>query len=152
MNEGQKHIVISYPAGAVIFREGDFRTHLYIVQKGQIGILKFAAQNERIPLGIVSSGEYLGEAGLLDDKTSHGSWAIALSDSELIAIPVAAIKEQLKSAPQWLIALMRGNAQKLRRMNDLVRRNKIADESLDAMIMTIQDNALKSKTAKKDSF
>jgi len=147
--DGLKHTVMKFPAEAVIFRDGDFRTHLYIVHKGQIGIAKITSQNERIPLGIVSSGEYLGESGLLDDKTSHSTWAYALTDVELIAIPVEAIKEQLKSAPQWLVALTRGNAQKLRRMNDLVRRNKLTDESLDAAILAIQVNFLKNKSAKK---
>lgn len=150
MPDGLKHTTLTYPAQSVIFRDGDLRTHLYIVQKGQIGIVKFTPQNERIPLGIIGSGEYLGEAGLLDGKSSHSTWAFALTDVELIAIPVAAIREQLKHAPQWLVALCRGSAQKLRRMNDLVRRNKLTDDSLDTAIMAIQENDQKNHPDRKD--
>jgi CRP/FNR family cyclic AMP-dependent transcriptional regulator len=145
MTTALKHSVEAYPAGSVIFRDGDARLFLYIVQKGQIAIFKTTPQNERIPLGIVGSGEYLAEIGILDNKASHGTWALALTDVEIIKIPNDAFNEQLKNAPPWLVAMAKGLSQKLRRMNDLVRRNRLADDSLDSAILAVQVSEEKRK-------
>jgi CRP-like cAMP-binding protein len=148
MPGSKKTEILNFPADKIIFREGDFRTYLYIVQKGQIAIYKMSYKNERLPLGIISSGEYLGETGLLDLKPQHSTWAQALTDVELIAIPVSGIIDQLKSAPSWLIALSRGLSQKLRRMNDLVKRNGVSDEDLINTFIAIHENDEKAKAAK----
>jgi CRP/FNR family cyclic AMP-dependent transcriptional regulator len=147
MTTSLKHSIEPYPAGSVIFREGDARLFLYIVQKGQIAIFKITPQNERIPLGIIGSGEYLAESGILDNKATHGTWALALTDVEIIKISNDAFNEQLKNAPPWLVAMAKGLSQKLRRMNDLVRRNKLADDSLDTAILAAQENDKKRKAA-----
>lgn len=145
MSDGLNHSTLQFAAGDVIFKDGDLRTSLFIVQKGQVAIFKITPTNERIPLGIVSSGQYLAETGLIDNKRFHATWAVALTDVELISIPSAAIMEQLKTAPQWLVSLSRGLAQKLRRMNDIVRKNKLTDESLDNAILAAQANEDKRK-------
>lgn len=118
---------------------------MFIVKSGQISIYKTTAQQERIPLGIISSGEYLAETGLLEGKTTHGTWAVALSDCVLIAIPAEAINEQLKTVPPWLISLSKGLAQKLRGMNDLMRRNRWYDSGLDHSMQTARANAKKKQ-------
>lgn len=140
---------LSYPVGSVIFKEGDHREYLYIVKSGQIAIFKLTAQNERIPLAIINSGEYLGETGLLDGKQTHATWAYALTDVELIAIPADAINDQLKTVPQWLIALCRGMSQKLRSMNDLVKRNRLSDNSLEEAMQAALENANRNKKKQK---
>ena len=145
MSIGLHHSVVIYPASTVIFKDGDTRNAMYIVTKGQIAIFKITPQNERIPLGIVGSGEYLAETGLLDNKPTHATWAVALTDVELICIPAEAILEQMKTAPQWLVALSRGLSQKLRKMNDIVRRNKLSDNSLDHAMEAAIRNELKRK-------
>ena len=142
------HSIQKYSAGSVIFRDGDSRQFLYIVKKGQIAIFKVTAAGERLPLGMVGSGEYLAETGLIDGKAIHATWAIALTDVEVIAIPSDPILEQLKTVPPWLVALTRGLSQKLRNMNELVRRNKLTDESLDDAMIAVQDNDKKSKAQK----
>lgn len=141
-----KHSEVKFEAGSIIFKEGDLRQELYIIKSGQVAIFKMTPQNERLPLGIINSGEYLGETGLLENKPRHGTWAVALTDVEAICISAEAINEQLKSAPPWLVALCKGLAQKLRGMNDLVRRNKLADDSLDKTMIAIGDNEQKKKS------
>lgn len=140
------HSVQKYPADAIIFKDGDARRFLYIVQKGRIAIYKVSAAGERLPLGIIGSGEYLAETGLLDGKLTHATWAVALTDVEVIAIPSELILEQLKHAPAWLVSLTRGLSQKLRQMNELIRRNRVADESLDSTMLNIQENDRKNKS------
>jgi CRP-like cAMP-binding protein len=139
------HSVQKFPAGATIFKDGDSRQFLYIVQKGQIAIYKITATGERLPLGLIGSGEYLAETGLMDGKAIHATWAIALTDVDVIAIPSDLILEQLKAVPPWLVALTRGLSQKLRHMNELVRRNKLTDESLDTAMLAVQVNDKKHK-------
>jgi len=52
------HSIQKFPAGATIFKDGDARQFLYIVQKGQIAIYKVTAAGDRLPLGLIGSGEY----------------------------------------------------------------------------------------------
>lgn len=145
MAVGIRHSVVQFSQGSVIFRDGDPRQALYIIQKGHIAIYKLDKNGERIPLGIVGPSEFLGEDGLLDNKPRHGVWAVALDDCDAIKIPVDAIEEQLKSAPQWLVGLAKGLAQKLQHMNDLVRRNQITDENLDKVMEVMRENDKKRK-------
>lgn len=140
------HSIQKHPAGATVFKDGDLRQFLYIVQKGQVAIFKIGAHGKKLPLGLTGPGEYLAETGLIDGKAIHATWAIALTDLELIAIPSDLILDQLKHAPQWLVALTRGLSQKLRLMNDLVRRNGIADENLETAMFAVQENDKKSNT------
>lgn len=149
MSVNLSHSILSFEAGDVIFKDGDMRRYLYIVQKGQIAIFKETKTGERISLGLIGSGEYLGETGLLDGKLAHATWAVALTDLELIAIPAELILEQIKSVPPWMISLTRGMAQKLRHMNDLVRRNRLNDQSLDTAILAVAEKS--SKKALKQS-
>ena len=147
MSTGIKHSEVKFAAGAVIFKDGDPRRALFIVKSGQVAIFKLTAQNEKIPLGIVGSGEYLAETGLLEGKSNHSTWAVALTDVDAISIPSEAIEEQLKTAPQWLVALCKHMSKKLPLLNDLVRRNKLNDESLGGAMNAVEENDRKKKVA-----
>ena len=149
MSPPSHHSLQKFNQGDTIFKDGDPRSHLFVIQKGQIAIFKVAADGARLPLGLVGSGEYLGESGLIDDKPSHNTWAVALTDVEVIAIDVTSIREQLKSAPPWLVALTKGLAQKVRKMNEVVRRNKIEDESLKNAMIAVAESERRRKAASK---
>ena len=142
------HKTVRFQAGTTLFRDGDARLSLYIINSGQIEIYKMTADGFRLPLAIVGSGEYLGETGLLDGHPFHASSAVALTDVEAIEIPASAIQAQLKLAPAWLVALTKGLAQKLRRTNDLIRRNRVADEKLTDAVEAAEQNERDRRKAK----
>lgn len=130
---------ITYLPGEYILREGAKCDALFIVKEGQIQVFRMDAHKNKIPVGIVQSGEYLGEMSLISDRP-HGANAVAITKTVCVKITSEALEEQLKSAPNWLVALTRGLVFKLHRTNDVLKRNGIVDESITAAVKAIQDN------------
>src|SRR5919112_3846864 len=57
---------VSYPSGALLFREGDFGEHFYIVLEGELEIIKaFGTANELL-LDTRGSGEFVGEMSMFN--------------------------------------------------------------------------------------
>src|SRR2546421_644278 len=54
-----------YPAGAVLFREGEHGDRFYIVLDGQIAIIKALGSDDERLLGLRGAGEFVGEMSLL---------------------------------------------------------------------------------------
>lgn len=140
-----KFKTVYFPAGHVIFRDKDPRQFLYIIKSGQIEIFKLDSKGLKIPLGIVASGEYLGELGMINELANHSTSAMALTEIEAIQISSETVQEQLKAAPSWLVALTKGLGVKLQHVNEILRRNGLIDDSLGTAVTTAAQNLEKRK-------
>ena len=141
---------IEFNAGDYILREGANCDSLIIIKSGQVEVFKTTKDNKRVPLGIVQSGEYLGEMSLITDRP-HSANAIALKKTICLKISNEAVEEHLKTLPSWLVALTRGLVFKLYKTNEVLRRNGIVDESISTAVKAITEkektNSEKSKKA-----
>lgn len=140
---------IEFEAGDFILREGANCDSLIIVKSGQIEIFRSTKDNKRIPLGIVQSGEYLGEMSLISDRP-HSANAVALTKVTCLKISNDAVEEHLKSLPSWLVALTRGLVFKLYKTNEVLRRNGLIDESITTAVKAITEKET-TKTEKKEA-
>ena len=138
MIQKKKTDTVIFMPGEHILREGAKCDALFIVKSGQIQIYRMDINKKQIPIGLVRSGEYLGEMSLVSDKP-HSANAIALTETECIKISCTALEEQLKTAPTWLVALTRGLVYKLNRTNEVLKRNGIVDESISSAVKAIID-------------
>ncbi|MCC6137299.1 MAG: cyclic nucleotide-binding domain-containing protein [Bdellovibrionaceae bacterium] len=129
---------VEYNPGDYILREGANCDHLIIVKSGQIEVFKIGIGGTHIPLGLVQSGEYLGEMAMISDRP-HSANAVALTKTLCIRIPTSVIEEQLKELPSWLVALTRGLVYKLNKTNDVLRRNGIVDDTLTTAVRAITE-------------
>ncbi len=134
---------ITYMPGEFILREGAKCDSLFVVKEGQIQIFRMDSHKNRIPVGIVQSGEYLGEMSLISDRP-HSANAVALTKTVCLKFTTDALEEQLKSVPNWLVALTRGLVFKLHRTNDVLKRNGIVDESITAAVQAIESKIKKT--------
>jgi CRP-like cAMP-binding protein len=134
----EKIKTISYLPGEYILREGAKCDALFIVKEGQIQVFRVDKNKNKIPVGLVRSGEYLGEMSLISDRP-HSANAVALTKVTCVKITSEALEEQLRTAPSWLVALTRGLVFKLHRTNDVLKRNGIVDESITSAVKAIQD-------------
>lgn len=137
---------VEYNAGDYILREGANCDHLIIVKSGQIEVFKTGHGGSHIPLGLVQSGEYLGEMAMISDRP-HSANAVALTKTICIRIPTSVIEEQLKELPSWLVALTRGLVYKLNKTNDVLRRNGLVDDTISTAVRAISD---REEIAKKE--
>jgi len=89
--------LITHEAGDLIFREGTKAASCYVITQGKVRILKKTSKGESIPLGLVKSGEFLGEMAMLSGERRSAS-AVAATRVKAIVIEhaefVALLREQ----------------------------------------------------------
>ncbi len=144
MFNGGKVQEMEYNPGDYILREGGNCDSLIVVKSGQIEVFKTGSNGVKIPLGLVQSGEYLGEMAMISDRP-HSANAVALTKVICLKISTSTIEDQLKELPSWLVALTRGLVYKLNKTNDVLRRNGIVDSTLSTAVRAISEREEVSK-------
>lgn len=99
-----------FPAGTLIFAEGDEGCEAYMVESGRVAIFKTVKQ-ARVDLGEIEPGGLFGEMALIDDQPRMAS-AIAITDTACVVIGKERLSEQLAHAPkgvQVIIGALLGN-------------------------------------------
>jgi uncharacterized membrane protein len=121
-----------YPAGAVIFRQGDAGDAMYIVAAGDVNIHLPGEASRRISLKDIGRGEYFGELALFDDKPRSAS-ALATTDAVLLELKRGTLESYLERRPRAALAFLRTMTEYLRRTNALLsaRAAKNVDEEFD---------------------
>ena len=70
--------LVTFEAGAVIFREGSTAEDCFVITQGKVRILKKTHKREEIPLGLVKTGEFLGEMAMISGERRSAS-AVAVT-------------------------------------------------------------------------
>jgi len=91
-------------AGDVVFRQGEPRRRLILVQTGSVRISERAGAGERV-LVTYHAGHFLGEAALLDD-TPHSTTAVAAADTVLLTLERESFQGFLGEQPQLAARLL----------------------------------------------
>ncbi len=140
----------SNPSNIVTFQPGDYvireKTNcdaLYIIRDGQLEVFRTGTDGVKIPLAVISSGQYVGETALLSGRP-YESNVVALTPVTALRLTKTAIDLQLLKVPSWLIALTKGLAERLSHANEIMRKNNIVDESLNTRTRAIGDKFKKA--------
>ena len=142
---------MTYMPGEFILREGAKCDSLLLIKEGQIEIFRTGANNKRIPVGLVQSGEYLGEMSLITERP-HSANAVVLTKTVCLKISGEVLEKQLKTAPDWLVALTRGLVFKLHRTNEVLKRNRIIDDTLSTAVKAIMEKKRSQRKRRGLSF
>ena len=129
---------ISLQPGEFMIREKTVCDALYIIQEGQLEVFRMTSSGEKIPLGLISSGQYVGETALLTNRP-HGSNVVALTPVKAIRLSKASMEAQLEKVPAWLVALTKGLIERLQNINEIMRKNGWVDESLSTRLKAVED-------------
>lgn len=140
MSEEKGKNIIEFEPGEYIIQAKTASTALYIIQEGQLEVYRRDKDGHRIPIGIIGSGEYVGETALLLDRP-HTSSVVCLTQVKAVRIEKSAVEAQLKAAPSWFLALTKGVIEKLAHANDILRRNGIVDHSLATKVHTLEEKS-----------
>ncbi len=87
-------------AGANIFKEGDSGDRAYLIQEGQVEIIR-----NGVTLATIGKGELFGEMALVDDAPRMAS-ARALADASCIIISRDVFKEKLAKTDPFIRGLL----------------------------------------------
>ncbi len=107
--------VISYSAGDVIFNEGDFGDHMYIIQEGEVDIMI----GHRTML-TVGRGDILGEMALIENNPRSAT-TVAKTSCRLVPVSRKRFALMVQQSPRFAIDVMRVLAERLRRMNEFLK-------------------------------
>ncbi len=99
-----------FPAGTVLFEEGDAGEEAFIVEYGRVSVFK-TVKGLRVVLGEVGPGGIFGEMALIDDQPRMAS-AVAYEETACVVVGKQRLGEQLALAPrgvQVIVAALLGN-------------------------------------------
>lgn len=92
--------------GEQLFAEGDESDTLYLVRSGRLGVFRMEQGQPGQFLGVVRSGEPVGEMAMLAG-TPHTASVVALRDTEILALPREAFFEAARTEPDLMVELSR---------------------------------------------
>ena len=107
---------LPFPAGSMILEEGRPGTLMYVVKEGTADILVAGKV-----VATVGEGEVFGELSLIDDGARSAA-VMARTDCQVIAVDEKRFLFLVQQTPYFALQVMRVLAERLRHMNDIVRR------------------------------
>jgi sigma-B regulation protein RsbU (phosphoserine phosphatase) len=88
-----------YPEGTVLFQEGDFGDRFYIIEDGQVAIIKAMGSADERLIGLRGSGEFIGEMSLLNRDMARTASARVQETARLLEMSRADFDALLEQQP-----------------------------------------------------
>jgi CRP-like cAMP-binding protein len=114
-----------FPAGTVLFREGEPGREMYVVQHGRVTVSKKVGQVEKI-LSSFGPGEFLGEMSILNNKPRSAT-ATCAEHSKLLVIDAKTFEAMIRSNAEIAIRMIKKLAARLQESNEQIENLLLAD-------------------------
>ena len=136
--------------GDFIFREGEYGKVAYVIEEGDIELVKFTG-DDYITLAEISKGALFGEMAIIDGSPRSGS-ARAKTSCVLREISEEQLKQYLSASPQTSLDMMRRLAGYARSANEKLNRDAFESDEKESNGQTsnLEDSQLKKE--KIDNF
>ncbi len=121
-----RSVVRTFPKQTVVIHEGDDPTALYVILSGRVRAYLTDAGGKEFVLATHGEGEYFGELALLDDEPRSASVA-TLEACRLLVLSKSAFQESLAQNPDLALQLIKGLAQRVRRLTQSARSLALKD-------------------------
>lgn len=129
----------SFPAGAVLFQEGEAGNRFSLVLSGEVEIIKALGAAEERLLAVMRPGDFLGEMSLLDPGGLRSASARARGAVELAELTSRAFEALLQRQPTLSLRLMREMNARLRRSEaDTIRDLQVKNQALTRAYQDLQ--------------
>lgn len=97
-----------------LIKEGDKGEQVYIVKKGQLTVYQ-NRNGKRVDIGKIEAGEFVGEMAYFNGEPRMAT-VEAVTDCELIEIPIGTFERVLYQRPAWSRALLQTLSKRLRKI------------------------------------
>ena len=91
--------------GELLIHAGEIAAQVFILKRGKLEAFIVNENNERLVLGEVNPGEFVGEMAYFNDEPRSAN-VIALTECELIEIPLTSFERVLYQRPAWAMKLI----------------------------------------------
>ena len=113
----------TFPAGTVLFKEGDSGREMYVIQAGKVKISK-KVRNEEQNLAVIGAGEFFGEMAIFNNKPRSAT-ATVLEECKVLVVD-----------PRTLEAMIKGNTEiAVRMIKKLAARLQEADDQIESLML-----------------
>jgi CRP/FNR family transcriptional regulator, cyclic AMP receptor protein len=116
-----------FPAGTVLFREGEPGKEMYVVQHGRVHVSKKAGEVEKI-LATLGPGEFLGEMSILNNKPRSATATCAVA-SKLLVVDAKTFEAMIRGNAEIAVRMIKKLAVRLAEANDQIENLLFADAS-----------------------
>ena len=107
-----------FPAGTVLFEEGQPGDYMYVVQAGEIEIRRQVGETERV-LAVLPAGEFFGEMAIINERPRSAT-AIVREPSRLLVIEGRTFEAMLRARPEIAMRIIKSLATRLESANQHV--------------------------------
>ena len=115
MNDALERFAHDFPAGTVLFEEGQPGHVMYIVIEGEIEIRRRIGDTERM-LAVLAPGEFFGEMAILSGRP-RSAIAVVRTAARLLVIDGTTFEAMLRARPEIALRLIRALAARLEATN-----------------------------------
>ena len=92
--------------GEVLAHEGTVDNHLYVILRGNLGIVKGAGSAHEVTINTLSTGDFVGEMGFMDGSELYAS-KVALGDTRVLGLEREKLESLLLTHPVIVYRVMR---------------------------------------------
>ncbi|MBN2725627.1 MAG: Crp/Fnr family transcriptional regulator [Deltaproteobacteria bacterium] len=125
--EAARQYIKEYPAGTILFQEGDQGTELYVVRTGKVQISRKIANKDFI-IALIPEGSFFGEMSLLLNRPRSAS-AIVLEDSQIMVFDQQTFLKMVSTQSNIAIRIMKNLAQRLYKANIQIETLLLGDKT-----------------------
>jgi len=115
-----KDSAVIFPAGERIFAQGELGTEMFIIQEGEVQIVKTIGGETHL-LSTLEKGDFFGEMAVLDDVPRSAD-AVARTEVKLLVINGARFDDMLRRNPEIAVRIIRKYSKRLREANAMLER------------------------------
>lgn len=122
-----------YPAGTVVFREGDRGETMFLIRKGQVRIFREVAGKELV-LAFLGEGEFFGEMALLEGLPRSASATIT-EDAELVPVDSKTFEGMIRRNIEIAVRMLKKLSGRVRQLD--ARLEKMSVESSQERVLDV---------------
>ena len=104
-----------YPAGAVLFREGEV---MYVIQSGEVEIRRRIKDQDRV-LAVLPPGEFFGEMAIVNNRPRSAT-AVVRRQARLLVIDGQTFEAMLRGKTEIAVRMIKTMASRLERANQQI--------------------------------
>ena len=148
MRDPLKESQLTFNAGEKIFAQGELGTEMFIIQDGEVEIIKHIG-GESHTLSRLEKGDFFGEMAILEAMPRTAD-AVARTEVRVVAINGSRFDEMLRKNPEVAVRIIRKYSKRLREANTLLeklvgREVDVDHVSMDATVIAPADKATRHR-------
>jgi CRP-like cAMP-binding protein len=107
-----------YPAGTLLFREGDEGEVMYVIQSGEVEIRRRIKDQDRV-LAVLPAGEFFGEMAIINNRPRSAT-AVVRRQTRLLVIDGQTFEAMLRGKTEIAVRMIKTMAGRLERANQQI--------------------------------